>query len=308
MTKPYDATLICDLDNTLYDWVAYFVPSFYAMVDHAVAITGCDRVKLLDELRAVHQLHHNSEHPFALLETKTVRAWLLMGHELSELDPALRSFNSERKKLLKTFPLVSQTLDSLKERKIQIIAYSDSNSLAVIDRLTRLELGEYFSLIYCVEKGESSHPKGGPYSSRYLDFPMEKLRYLGRHEKKPNPKVLDHIVRENKLDPRSVAYIGDSIPKDVSMAKKAGIYSIWAKYGTEIDKLLYSKLIQVSHWSTVDVERERELGLQSDGVSPDFTCDLGFEQVLEAVDIITSRNSSSSGDANSSLSRLFRET
>src|SRR4051794_31349072 len=65
--------LVCDLDNTLYDWVSYFVASFNAMVDAAVEVMGCDRDELLDDLRAVHQRHHDSEHPFALLEAETVR-------------------------------------------------------------------------------------------------------------------------------------------------------------------------------------------------------------------------------------------
>jgi hypothetical protein len=62
--------LICDLDNTLYDWVGYFVPSFYAMVDTAVQITGCERETLLDDFRREHRARGDSEQPFALLETE----------------------------------------------------------------------------------------------------------------------------------------------------------------------------------------------------------------------------------------------
>lgn len=64
--------LVCDLDNTLYDWVSYFVPSFYAMINSAVKITGCDREILLDDMRAVHRNYGDSEQPFALLETETI--------------------------------------------------------------------------------------------------------------------------------------------------------------------------------------------------------------------------------------------
>src|SRR5712692_8237439 len=95
--------LVCDLDNTLYDWIGYFVPSFYAMVDKAVAITGCDREQLLDEFRIVHQKFHDSEQPFALLETATVKE--LYGDVIPDrarikLDPAFHAFNSERKRNL----------------------------------------------------------------------------------------------------------------------------------------------------------------------------------------------------------------
>ena len=67
--------LVCDLDNTLYDWVGYFVPSFYAMVDKVIQITGCDREKLLDDFREVHEKHGDSEQPFALLETQTIKSF-----------------------------------------------------------------------------------------------------------------------------------------------------------------------------------------------------------------------------------------
>ena len=35
----------------------HLVPSFYAMVDEVVTITGCDRETLLDDFRRVHQAY-----------------------------------------------------------------------------------------------------------------------------------------------------------------------------------------------------------------------------------------------------------
>ena len=64
--------LVTDLDNTLYDWLSSFVPAFYRMLEVAVEILQVDREQLLDEMKAVHQRYHNSEQPFALLETPTV--------------------------------------------------------------------------------------------------------------------------------------------------------------------------------------------------------------------------------------------
>src|SRR5438552_1709817 len=93
--------LVCDLDNTLYDWIGFFVPSFYAMVDEAVSILKCDKNDLLDDLQKVHQKYHDAEHPFALLETATVER-ILHGVAVDQrrkiLDPAFKAFNSARKK------------------------------------------------------------------------------------------------------------------------------------------------------------------------------------------------------------------
>lgn len=99
---PNRQLLVCDLDNTLYDWVGYFVPSFYAMVDRVVEITGCDREKLLDDFRLVHQRHRDSEEPFALLETETIKSLYPQASRqslLGTLDPAFHAFNSARKKI-----------------------------------------------------------------------------------------------------------------------------------------------------------------------------------------------------------------
>ena len=65
--------VVCDLDNTLYDWVGYFVPSFFAMFDKVIEMTGWEREALIEDFRNVHQFYGDSEHPFALLETNHVR-------------------------------------------------------------------------------------------------------------------------------------------------------------------------------------------------------------------------------------------
>jgi FMN phosphatase YigB (HAD superfamily) len=100
--------LVCDLDNTLYDWVTYFVLSFYAMVDTVVQITHCDRETLLDDFREVHQRHADAEHPFALLETETIRNLYKNTSTqdiLKALDPAFYAFNSARKHNLHLQPM-----------------------------------------------------------------------------------------------------------------------------------------------------------------------------------------------------------
>ena len=156
--------LVCDLDNTLYDWVSYFVPSFYAMVDAVVQITGCNREKLLDDFREVHRRARDSEQPFALLETETI-VKLYEGVSKSEtvrlLNRAFHAFNSARKKHLKLYPGVIETLDALRSANIQLAAHTESKLYGVVDRMRRLDLTKYFSRIYCRERGTSNHPTLG---------------------------------------------------------------------------------------------------------------------------------------------------
>jgi phosphoglycolate phosphatase len=293
LSKNKDFTLICDLDNTLYDWVGYFVPSLYQMVDQAILLLSCDREMLLDQLREVHQKYHNSEHPYAILETNLVQQWLKSGHDLTELEPIFRAFNLERKKRLVPYEGVVPTMHRLRHQGIRLVAHSDSNVFGVIDRISRLQLQDFFDEIYCVEGSGEKHPTGGPYSSRYKDFPWSKIHLLAHEDRKPNPALLSHILRASSIDIDRVAFIGDSIAKDIHMAQEAGIYSIWARYGTGFDPALYQQLVRISHWTRDDVQRENEARLAAANTLPDFICAVGFHEVPEAFNHLQRRANAS---------------
>lgn len=278
--------LVCDLDNTLYDWVAYFVPSFYAMAAKVVELLGCDREKLLDDFREVHQRHHDSEQPFALLETRTVLDQFTgcnRGEIYKALDPAFHAFNIARKKHLSLHPGVKQTLEYLCQRDIILVAHTDSQLFGVADRLTRLGLSRLFCRIYCRERPQLDHPN--PETGRaWLDsFPMHKVRQLSRHQMKPDPAVLAEICSAEVVSPSETAYVGDSIARDILMAKKAGVFSIWAKYGAVLHTDDYEKLVRITHWTQEDVEKERRLRREAEHICPDFIAESSFVEILPAL-------------------------
>ena len=280
--------LVCDLDNTLYDWVAYFVPSFYAMADAAVKIIGCDREKLLDDFREVHQKYGDSEHPFALLETQAVKERYLgwpVHSILKELDPAFHAFNSARKENLKLHSYVRETLNLIAAADIKIVAHTESKLYGVVDRLNRLDLFRYFSRVYCRERSESVHPNPDSAAEWLLRIPVEKIVELSHHQTKPDPTVLLEICSREGADREAVAYIGDSIARDILMAKRAKVPSIWAEYGAQHDPELYKKLVRISHWTPEEVAREISLKEEAKNIKPDFVAQTSFIEVLAALDL-----------------------
>lgn len=275
--------LVCDLDNTLYDWVNYFVAAFYAMVDEVIKITGCDRQQLLDDFRTVHRLHQDSEHPFSLLETQTVRS-LFLGKTRSEiaaeLDSAFHAFNASRKQNLHLYPGVRESLEVLSESGIILVAHTESKLYAVVDRLTRLDLTKYFRRIYCRERSSMIHPDPHLAERWLAGFPMRKVLELSHHQRKPNPSVLLEICRDEDALSSETAYVGDSIARDMFMARTAGVLSIWAKYGASHQKDHYQSLVRVTHWTDDDVVRERELSARAQGLRPDYVLENSFDEIL----------------------------
>lgn len=285
---PSKQLLVCDLDNTLYDWVGYFVPSFYAMVDAVVEITNCDREKLLDDFREVHQRHGDSEQPFALLETKTIRE-LYRGQSIEnvikELDPAFHAFNSARKKNLKLHARVRETLDLISSADIKMVAHTESKLYGVVDRLNRLDLFRYFAKVYCRERSRLPHPIPN-FGQQWLErMPSGKVVELSHHQTKPDPNVLLEICEREGADRETAAYVGDSIARDVLMAKRANVPSIWAAYGAQHDSELYQRLVRISHWTSDEVAREISLKEEAKSIKPDFVAETSFMDILPALDI-----------------------
>jgi phosphoglycolate phosphatase-like HAD superfamily hydrolase len=271
----------------LYDWVSYFVPSFYAMLDVAVQIVGCDREKLLDDFRAVHQRHQDSEHPFALLETDAVRQRFddLPIREVAQiLDPAFHAFNSARRRNLQLHDGVKETLDFLTRSGTTLVAHTESKLYAAMDRLERLDLFRYFSKVYCRERSAPAHPN--LHSPDWLDrFPMNRVTELSHQQAKPNPTVLSEICADEGVLPQHAAYVGDSIGKDVLMAKRAGVFAIWAAYGDHHDAVTYGALVRISHWTREEVVKERQLREEARMVRPDYVAHRSFKEVIAALEM-----------------------
>jgi FMN phosphatase YigB (HAD superfamily) len=279
--------IILDLDNTLYDWVEMFVASFYAMVDAAVEILDCDRERLLDDLREVHRTHHDSEHPFALLETPTVlgrfpgldRAALKL-----RLDQAFHAFNSARKRTLKEYPGVTEGLTCLKADGFEIAAHTESNAMAAFHRLEKLGLIGFFARVYCREPSNGAHPNpeiGEAFVRRLERHHFVKLR---RNQRKPDPDVLREILAAFDVAPGSAVYVGDSLTRDMKMAVDVGVKSIWARYGTRHAPGAYEKLVRVTHWTEEDVVRERALSVAAKLVKPDFVAEKDFSDVVQSIE------------------------
>jgi FMN phosphatase YigB (HAD superfamily) len=277
---------VFDLDNTLYDWYAAFLPAFYSMVDVAVDLLHCEKEELLRELKAVHVRHHDVEHPYGLFETATVQSLVrIRGAEQvwRLLDPAFHAFNRTRKNELRLFPQVRETLGELSRRRIRLVAFTDSKYFSAVGRVARLGLGEMFQRIYCREKSVSTLPTSpfeGYRAQPIYNVSADKVFELPAEETKPDPRVLEDIVRREQTEVASTAYIGDSLAKDVVMARRAGCYAIWAKYGAAADNDMYARLVKISHWSNEDIIREKRLAVNAAAVSPDFTCQNSIADVL----------------------------
>lgn len=286
MQRPAISLVITDLDNTIYDWLEAFVPAFYAMVEVAAPLIGVPQEVLLDELKAVHQRHGDSEHPFALLETQSAQKLIKAASiDLARyLDPAFHAFNRIRKQKLKLYDGVMETLRHLADGSIPVVAYTDARVINCLFRLDHLHVRSFFTALYAPA-----------HVSKELDAEIIKggfVRLLGAGDRKPNPQTLLDICAQYSIAPSNALYVGDSLVRDIYMAKRAGLHSAWAKFGTLYDKDLWPQLVRVTHWTDADVARESGLREQARGTEPEATLHR-FDDLLTLYDFEPSMMASS---------------
>jgi phosphoglycolate phosphatase-like HAD superfamily hydrolase len=264
------------------------------MVDKVIELTGCNKEDLLDDFKKVHQKYQNTEHPYSLLETKIVLN-LYPNKTKAELKkifaPAFQVFEESKNKNLKKYPYVNETFEILIQNNIKLAAHTESGLYAVSDRLQRLDLTKYFSIIYCRER-PAPQSLVTSYGEKIIsEFPMHKIIELSHHQRKPDPTVLLEICDNLNTDSNHAVYIGDSMARDVLMAKDAGIFSIWAAYGTNHPKNHFKDLVRVTHWREEDVEREEKLYEASKNLKPDYIAKNNFNEILMSFDIGVNQNS-----------------
>lgn len=266
--------LITDLDNTLYDWVTYFAHSFRAMVEELAVTLDVAEATLLNEFKAVHQHYGNSEHPFAMFELPSVRHRFPNSSReelLYELESSLAAFRASREKHLQLYEGVHDTLKAVAEEGTIIVAHTEAVSIHAYYRLMRLDILKYFKHIYALEGFLEPHPN--PSRAAELMPPPSLIEIIPRDERKPNPKLLQDICRREGIRESDACYVGDSLSRDVSMAKTAGVTAVWARYGTRYEPSLWDILVRVTHWTDEDVAREAELRNLYSDIQPDYTID-----------------------------------
>lgn len=273
--------LITDLDNTLYDWVSFYSQSFSAMAEELSKEINVPLDILLSEYKVIHQRFGNSEKPFATLELPSVISYFGTNDKIllqKKLTRVFSAFSSKRNHTLKLYPTVRDTLNTLRERGVKIVGHTESLEYNSLYRLYKLDVIDFFDHLYTIEDNHNLHPN--PKNAKVISVKDDFIIRLSSAESKPNPKLLEHICLTENVDIKDAVYVGDSITKDISMAKSIGMKAVWARYGRQFAPELWEILVKITHWTDKDVEREEQLKESFSRVKPDYSIN-SFAEILD---------------------------
>ena len=90
-------------------------------------------------------------------------------------------------------------------------------------------IAQYMTRLYALDGPLLPHPIPGREEEHAP--PSSIVRAIPRSERKPNPALLLDICSREGVRPADALYVGDSLTRDISMAKRAGVRAVWHAYG-----------------------------------------------------------------------------
>jgi FMN phosphatase YigB (HAD superfamily) len=287
---PPPRAVVTDLDNTLYPWVDYIVPSLEAMVASLVATTGLPRIRIVQSLKAVYTRYESNEYPFAIQESDLFQPYERDPDSFLTLvvDPARRAFREARERYLRPYPGVTATLQEIRRRGLALVALSDAPRNAAELRLKWLGLDGHFDALYTlpgyplpehVDPRIRRREAAGHYRAR------TQVVELPREAEKPSPAGLRRVLDDMGLAGEQVVYVGDNLAKDMPVAEACGAVGVWAEYGTYVSAEYRERLSVISAKSVTRRHVSDEVLAPSAHPPPRFPLAISsFCQVLDVLD------------------------
>jgi len=260
--KPFDL-IVTDIDNTVFDWVSYYVNAFIDMLQFVETKIGARWQKLAEESKVVFGREGSIEYPFLLQELPAVNRYY--GSDIDRMlqdlvAPARDVFLKTAEGYFKPYDGVRSTLLDIRDRfsGLPIVALTDAPRYVAMWKLNKLSLLSCFDAVYGLNdpripvcevnrrvKVDSDilikHLQRAQFSF------TGKVRILPDEYEKPGLRGLKTVLMDYDLDEASelrsrVLWIGDNLRKDVGLGNALGVTTCWAEYGTWIDTTLIQKL------------------------------------------------------------------
>lgn len=288
--------LLIDLDNTLYDWLGFFGPAIRGLCSRLSELSGCSVKELYDDFRLVFSRHGTVEYSFALQELPCLLKLhpdLKRAEIVKKYFSAIEVYQSRRRQFLKIYRDVPQGLQTLRDAGIKVIAVSDAHRFHIANRLKQLRINNLLDgVCYVADREEVDLEEVGEirrFSPEQYRVEVNQEFILPEGLRKPSPIVLDWLLERIAVHREEVVYAGDSLLKDIPMAKEAGVYDCWTAYGAEYSPVDMATLIRLTNWPPTIVSSVLNCTPENVGIIPSYTARSFFDVVKLVLTPITER-------------------
>lgn len=252
--------LITDLDNTLYNLIDYFGPSFRGMVHALARETKIEEEILLSNFKQVFKQRESLEYGFAVQELEVLKA--LQREEILKLIKLSQAvFKRARQKNLIPYESVIETLEWFKKHGVIIVGMSNAPFYNAEIRLKQLHIDKYFyglaarKDLHLPEDEFTEEITKNKIGRKYESKKILRKWVLEKDQLKPNTYGYEKIMKDLNIMPEHTYVIGDSILKDIQPALIVGANGVWAKYGEKCEKKNLDTVLSMTNWSQSEIKQ-----------------------------------------------------
>lgn len=258
LKSPHNLALfVSDIDNTLFDWVRYYVHAFSALLRRLEAAIEVPFATLAAEARVVFEQHGSIEYPFVVQELPSI-----VNHYHEDVErmlreavrPAREAFNEAAEAHLKPYEGVIATLQEIKQRhpNLPLVALTDAPRYVAMWKMNKLGVLDLFDAVYGLPD-----PRIPTRAGRVAVDPEILLKHLQQSNfgfrgririlpddyEKPGTKGLKTVLMDYEMDEgeaarQRVLWVGDNQRKDIELGRRLGVRTAWAAYGLPTAELL----------------------------------------------------------------------
>jgi phosphoglycolate phosphatase len=294
--------LVLDIDNTVFDWVTYYVAAFVPLLKTLEGVIRVPYRVLASESKEVFTRHGSIEYPFLVQELPSVIKFY--GPDIERMlreavDPCRKTFNGAADKYLVPYDGVVDALTRMRKDNpgMSIAALTDAPRYIAMWKMNKLGVLDLFDAIYGL--GDPKIPISEEFGRikvdpeilhkhlKQNDFGFKgDIRVLPDEYEKPGIRGLKTILMDFELDEdaahkKQVVWCGDNLNKDVGLGKKLGIRTVWAKYGAMVSPQLKEKLAEFSPEHSIH-KNAHLTDDKSHALVPDVTLN-SFSELLDII-------------------------
>lgn len=248
-----DNILITDIDNTLYDWIDFFAPSFRAMVHALSPLLKKSEDDVYEEFKSVNKDNGSLEFRGAIQQ---LDSFVTLNPD--ERSRAFRAgyvaFGKTRRRRLSLYPGTRDTLRWLRDQGVRIIGVTNSPITLTIGRLRSLSIEQLFDSLAGWD-APTEDSKNGLVSR--TNIPM--IVPLRQNELKPNKVAFERAMSNLQSNRKTQLWsLGDSRSKDLYPTAEIRAKTIWARYGKHAAPENLETLVRITFWSKEQIEKTYE--------------------------------------------------
>jgi FMN phosphatase YigB (HAD superfamily) len=256
--------LILDVDNTLYDFVDYYAPSFRSMIGALALETGVAESDIKRSARAVYRRAGCLEYKF-LIQNMDIFQNCQKEEQLRLIRVARRSFRGVKRARFQLYDGVRELLIVARKHGCKCVCVSNAPIAGVYGRLRELKLLTYVNGLLAWQ----GYDLNGAFLEHRLETQrvdqsltrLELFSVLSVDQLKPSTYPFELIKTHYGASSRYIA-VGDSVSRDLDPAKSLGMTTVWAKYGTSYKPENFETLVEITPWTKGQVREFKQLAMR----------------------------------------------